>query len=254
MKKITTLFLLFNALVGFSQSKSTGDIALTTGMTANFTLNNNTSKVTLILKGSSESWFALGIGVEDGFNMGSGDVLVYTTALTDRHYIGFQAPASDTNQNWTTISNTVADGTRTLTLERALTNSDSEDFQMAYNATNKIDLAWAKDRDKSTSLRNHTGAFRGFATGTFTALGLEDFSLQATSIYPIPSSDLFFIKAKTNLTKVTLYNQVGALLKTMEVTNNLKEIELKLNGIQAGVYFIELQNETEKSWKKVVVE
>jgi Secretion system C-terminal sorting domain/DOMON domain len=253
MKKITILLFALVCVKGFSQSKTTGVINLTSNMTANFTLNNTTSKVTLVLTGPSDRWFALGLGVESGFSMSSGDVVVYTTSLNDRNYVNFAAPAADTSQDWTTVSNDVASGIRTLTLERNLINSDTNDFQLPYASTNSISVAWARSSSASTSLANHGNTNRGFATGSFTTLGTEDFSLNATSIFPNPSSGEFSIKTKTNLSKVNVYSQTGALVKTIEVTDESNEVELKVSELQSGVYFLELQNDSEKSWKKVIV-
>lgn len=254
MKKFTILlFTLTFGVKGFSQSKTTGVINLTSNMTANFTLNNTTSKVTLILTGPSDRWFSLGLGVSSGWAMSAGDVLVFSTSLTDRNYGGFAAPATDSSQDWTTVSNNVVSGIRTLTLERALTNSDPNDFQLPYASTNSINVAWARSSSASTSLANHGPTNRGFATGTFTTLGKEGFSLSATSIFPNPSSGEFSIKTKTNLSKVSVYSQTGVLVKTIEVTEESNEVELKVSGLQTGVYFLELQNDSEKSWKKVVV-
>lgn len=250
MKKITTLLFCLFSFSGFSQSKTTGIINLTSNMTANFTLNNTTSKVTLVLKGPSDRWFGLGLGVVDGFRMSDGDVLVYTSTLTDRNFVGTGSPANDT-QDWTIISNTVASGARTLTLERALTNSDSNDLQLPYSSTNSINLAWAHNNSASNSLGSNHNV--GFITGTFSSLGVDDFSLNATSVYPNPSSGEFFIKTKTNLSKVNLYNQTGALVKTIDVKDDSRELKVDVTGIQSGVYFLELQNDSEKSWKKVMV-
>jgi len=253
MKKITILLFALTCFKGFSQSKATPIINLASNMTAQFTLNNTTSKVTLILTGPSDRWFALGLGVSSGFSMSAGDVLVYSTSLTDRNYGGFAAPATDSSQDWTTVSNNVVSGIRTLTLERALTNSDPNDFQLPYASTNSINIAWARSSSASTSLANHGTSNRGFATGSFSILGTEDFSLNATSIFPNPSSGEFSIKTKTNLSKVNVYGQTGALVKTIEVTDESNEVELKVSGLQSGVYFLELQNDSEKSWKKVII-
>ncbi|TRX16094.1 T9SS type A sorting domain-containing protein [Flavobacterium franklandianum] len=253
MKKITILLFCFLAFSGFSQSKTTGVINLSSNMTANFTLNNASSKVTLVLTGPSDRWFAMGLGVLEGFGMSDGDVVVYATSLTDRNYNGFASPASDSSQDWVTVNNVVASGVRTLTLERALTNSDVNDLQLPYASTNSIDLAWARSSTVSTSLANHGGGNRGFATGSFTTLGVEDFSLNATSVYPNPSYGEFYIKTKTNLSKVNLYNQTGALVKAIKLSDDSREVKIDVNGIQSGVYFLELQNDSEKSWKKVIV-
>jgi len=254
MKKITILLFCFLSFSGFSQSKTTGVIILSFNMTANFTLNNTTSKVTVVLTGPSDRWFAMGLGVLEGFGMSDGDVVVYTTSLTDRNYSGYASPATDSSQDWTVISNPApVAGVRTLTLERALTNSDVNDVQLPYASTNSIDLAWARSSSASTSLANHGGGNRGFATGSFTTLGVENFSLNATSVYPNPSSGEFYIKTKTNLSKVNLYSQTGALVKTIDVTDDSREVRVSTSGIQSGVYFLELQNDSEKSWKKLLV-
>lgn len=252
MKKITILLFFVLSFSGFSQSKTTGVINLTSNITANFTLNSVTSKVTLVLTGPSDRWFAMGLGVVSGFGMSAGDVVVYTTSLTDRNFVGTAAPATDSSQGWTTNSNDVVSGVRTLTLERALTNSDANDLQLPYASTNSIDLAWARSSTATTSLAYHSSN-RGFATGTFTTLGVEDFTLNATSVYPNPSSGEFYIKTKTNLSKVNLYSQTGALVKTINVTDDSKQVEVTVSGVQSGVYFLELQNDSEKVWKKVIV-
>jgi hypothetical protein len=47
---------------------------------------------------------------------------------------------------------------------------------------------------------------------------------------------------------------VGALVKTIEVNDTPDAVEVNVSGLQTGVYLLELVNETEKSWKKVIVE
>lgn len=254
MKKITITLFCFLFFSAFSQSKTTGVINLSSNMTANFTLNNDTSKVTLVLTGPSDRWFSIGIGVANGFDMSDGDVVVYTNTFTDRNFVGKTSPATDSSQDWTVVSNTMESGIRTLTLERALTNSDLNDFQMSYASTNSIDLAWARSSSASTSLSYHGGENRGFATGNFTTLGIEDFSLNATSIYPNPVSGDLFIITKTNLSKVNIYSQTGALVKSIEFNNYSNEHKIDVNDFQSGIYFLELQNNSEKYWKKIIVE
>ncbi|WP_396168135.1 T9SS type A sorting domain-containing protein [Flavobacterium sp.] len=253
MKKITILLLSLVCFSGVSQSKSTGVINLTTNMTANFTLNNTTSKVSLVLTGPSDRWFSIGLGVSLGFGMGSGDLLVYTTTLTDRNYVGTITPATDASQDWTTVSDVVLSGVRTLTLERSLTNTDMNDFQLPYATTNSINLAWARSSGVSTSLANHGGTNRGFASGTFTVLGSDKFSLESSTIFPNPSNGSFTIKTNSSLSKVNVYTQTGAFVKTIEVSNDSKDIDVSISGLSTGVYLLELKNDSEKSWKKVII-
>ena len=259
MKKITILLFSLFSFKGISQSKSTGAISLNNGVpiTANFTLNNTTSQVTLILTGPSDRWFGLGIGIAPGFGMVSGDVLVYANtnpnALTDRNFSGTGNPPQDT-QDWTIISDIASGTSRTLTLTRALTNSDPNDFQFPYADTNSISIGGVRASSANMTVGAHGGsASAGYATGTLT-LGTEDFSLNSSVIFPNPSNGEFSISTKTILNKVNIYSQTGALVKTIEVINNSNEAEVKVNGLTSGIYFIELLNDSEKSWKKIIVE
>ncbi len=254
MKKITILLLCLLSYSGFAQSKSTGNIDLEDGYTANFTLSSSPAEVTLVMTGPSDRWFALGFGsaVAPGFRMSAGDVVVFNGAISDRFYRGTQSPGTD-NLDWTG-TNVVSGTVRTLTLKRSLTTAETtNDLQMPYATTNSINIAWARTAGGANDNLLDSNHFVGFATGTFTTLGLEDFSLSATSIYPNPASGAFYIKTKTNLSKVKLYNQIGALVKTIDVMDDAREVTVDVNGIQSGVYFLELQNDSEKSWKKVIV-
>jgi len=252
MKKITLILFCVLSFSGFAQSKTTGNIDLGAGFTANFTLNKSTSKVTLVLTGPTDRWFGLGLGVVSGFGMGDGDVILYrsTDSFTDRNFIGTGTPAAD-NSDWTGSNS--SGSVRTLTLQRNLTTSETtNDLQMDYDSTNSINVAYARSPVAGNTLgSNHIITF---ASGVFTpVLGVEDFSLNAASVYPNPASGEFFIKAKTKLSKVNLYSQLGALIKTIDVADDANQIQVNVAGIQAGVYLLELQNDSEKSWKKIII-
>jgi Secretion system C-terminal sorting domain len=260
MKKLILLLLSLSTTLGFAQTKSSGTVSLQPDMTANFTLNNTTSQVTLVLTGPSDRWFGIGIGVSSGFGMASGDVLVYTSSLTDRKFVGFGGPSTDASQDWTTVSNNVSGLVRTLTLTRALTNSDSAgtvgaDFQMPYASTNSFSIVGVRASSATTALGGHGGnPSAGYATATFTALGVEDFSLNSSSIAPNPSSNgSFTVKSKIAIENIDIYSQTGAFIKTVKV-DNASNTEVNVDGLSTGVYLVELKNKDDKSWKKVIIE
>lgn len=261
MKKLTFLLIAQLSFMGFAQQKTTGTIALSNNvpMTANFTLDNTTSQVTLILTGPSDRWFGLGIGIVAGFGMDNGDVVVFSTTttpnLTDRNFVGIVAPALDEIQSWTTVSNTVNGDVRTLTLTRALTNADANDFQLPYATTNSISFGGVRAPSASMNVGSHGGnASAGYAVNVpFTTLGVEDFSLNASKVFPNPTNGNFTIKTKTFLNKVNIYTQTGAFVKTIELENNNENVDVNINGLQTGIYLLELINDSQKSWKKVIV-
>lgn len=245
MKKIALLLMSFVSILGLSQSKSTPVISLNADMTAQLTLDNATSKVTLVLTGPADKWTSLGIGTSSSTT--SGDVYVYTTEVTGN------APFSTSpNGEWNTVSNTLNSAIRTVTLERTLTNSDLNDLQMAFDTTNAIDVVWSRSGSAILTAPNPN---RGSTTAVFsTNLGLDTISFyDEVIIYPNPTSSKVFIKTKTNLTKVTVYSQTGALVKTIQIDDNSSQIELNINDLPKALYIFELQNETEKTFKKVVL-
>ncbi|WP_395077699.1 T9SS type A sorting domain-containing protein [Flavobacterium sp.] len=255
MKKLTILLLL-SSLSIFAQQKTSGTVTLQPNMTANFTLDNATSKVTLILTGPSDRWFGIGIGINQPFAMGAGDVLVYTTSLTDRRFVGTQAPAVDASPDWTVVSDNASGGIRTLNLTRALTNGDTtgSDFQMPYATTNSFGIVGVRAATATTTIAPHGGnGSGGYGTASFTTLGVEDFSLNATQVYPNPSNGSFTVKTKTGLDKINVYSNTGTCVKTINV-NNADASEVDLRDLSTGVYLLELLNSNDKSWKKIIVD
>jgi hypothetical protein len=244
IKKITFLLLFLVSTFGFSQSKSTAIIALNADMTAKFTLDSATSKVALVLTGPSDKWSSLGIGTSSSTT--SGDVFVYTASVTDN------SPSTNPNGEWNTVSNIVVSGKRTVTLERMLTNSDLNDLQLAFDTTNSIDVVWSRSGSAIATAPNPN---RGSTIAVFSAtLGVDAVSFyDEVLLYPNPSSSEVFIKSKTNLSKVMVYSQTGALVKTVKISDNSNEIKVNVNDLPKALYIFELQNDAEKTWKKVLV-
>lgn len=259
MKKITLLALLAVSIISFAQQKSTGNVTLSSNMTANLTLNNTTSKATLRLTGPSDRWFALQFGAFGASGgMESGEDLVYTnaTALIDANQNGVGAsPSTDATQSWTVTSNTVASGIRTIIAERNFSTGDANDYTFNYNNAT-IDFAWARSGSASYGLSNHGGGNRGYNTSVAlsTTLGIQDFSLNSSSIYPNPSNGNFNVETKTGLNQINVYSQLGALVETIDVKDNATSVEVSLKKLQKGVYLIELKKENDKTWKKIIIE
>ncbi len=258
MKKITLLGLLIISVSSFAQQKSTGNVALSNNTTANLTLNNTTSKATLTLTGPSDRWFALQFGnFAIGGGMASTQDLVYAneTTLVDARHNGIGVPpTTDASQNWTVISNTQASGIRTLIAERNLSTGDANDFAFNY-ANTTINFAWAKNGSAGYSLNNH-GGNRGYAIDLplSATLGVDDFSLKASSIHPNPSNGNFTIETKTGLDQINVYSLIGTLVETINIKDKSQTVEVFLKNLQSGIYLVELKNENDKSWKKIIIE
>ncbi len=257
MKKITLLLLMITSFV-IGQTKTTGIVTLNSNMTAKIDLDQATSTATITITNPSTSWFGLGFNTVVG---GSGmpanvDCVVMRSAtnLSDSQTIGAGNPSVDTTQNWTIVSNVDAGGTKTIVATRAMNTGDTADYVFNY-ADTSLNLIYASPASGTFGVAYHGGGTsRGFKNAPMSVLGIEDFSLKSASIYPNPSNGTFRIQSKTSLTKVNVYGQTGNFIKTIEVKNNSQDVEVSLKGIAKGIYLLELQNETDKSWKKIIVE
>ena len=248
MKKTYTLFLLLISILGFSQF-TTGSVSLTANRT--ITIDTNATMVTLTITGPNTTWLGIGFG---GGSMSSVTDMFIWSASANRDYTpsgGLSSPSADPagSQSWTITSDTVSGTTRTVVATRSLVSAGDYTF---LNNNSPIDIIYAQG-GTSTNLGYHSSNPHSAATLQRTALGVEDFSLNASSIYPNPSNGTFNVSAKTALSEINIYSQVGALVKTIKV-DKTDATEVSVAGLQTGVYLIELKNDSEKSWKKVVVE
>lgn len=257
-KKITLLFIFVVSFLN-AQQKSTGVVTLGTDMTAELTLDNGTSLATVTLSGPNDRWFALQFGSFTG-GMQAGADLVYWNGsiLVDARHNGIGiTPTNDVTNNWTLVSNTnnsPSAGLRTIVYSRPFSTGDANDFTFNYANTN-IDLALAKHQIADFTLAYHGGGNRIVMLDTsLTVLGLEDFSLKASTLYPNPSTGNFTIATKTYLNTVNVYNINGAFIKTFKVDDTSENVEFNISGLPVGVYLLELKNDTEKTWKKVIIE
>jgi hypothetical protein len=227
MKKITLLLITLSGLVGFAQQKSTGVVSLNSNMTAKIDLDQATSTVTLTITNLASSWFGLGF---EAVPSTPGDGM---PALVDVIVM-----RSDTNFS----------DSRTRS-----TGAGNPDDVFDYNST-ALNLIFTSPGSGDFTVNYHgAGSNRGHFTAPLSVLGIEDFSLEASKISPNPSNGNFVIESKSSLDAINVYSQTGALIRSID-GNDSVTLEINLSDLTQGVYFLELKNETDKSWKKIVIE
>ena len=258
-RKITLTFLVVALnLLAFGQQKTTGLINLSTNMKAQLVLDNTTSIATLTFSGPNDRWFALQFGSFSG-GMESGSDLVYwnNVTLVDAKHNGLGAtPSVDASNDWTLISNTnnsPSTGLRTLVYSRPFNTGDSNDFVFNFNDTT-IDFAWARYSSASFALAYHGATNRGvFLDTSFSTLDAQDFSLNQVKIYPNPSNGVITFELPVVIEALAIYSLTGKLVKEYE---NLaaQTVTINTDNLETGVYFVELRNEGQSMWKKVIID
>ena len=100
--------------------------------------------------------------------------------------------------------------------------------------------------------------FESSETNRFTigSLSVNDLNLQNKFIvYPNPAKDKLFVKSnlQNSLQSYKIYNAAGQLIKQSKLSSSANE-EISVNGLQKGVYFIELIGKETKNTVKFIKE
>lgn len=252
MKKIYfAIALLVGLNVSIAQTKSSGIITLNSLMTLKIDKNSTTSAVTLTLTGPTDRWFGIGFNASGAMANGT-DCLYYSSSLVDSKITGQSTPTTDATNEWTVSSNTTVGTTRTLILTRNFVGGTG-DYTFVYN-DNALNIIWAYGTGLAMS--QHSGTGRGSTALGFT-LGVEDFtSLDKITIAPNPSNGIVTITKnnQTTISKVTVFDINGKVLKVVDSELNLEAIQIDLSKFSKGVYFVEITNVTDKVVRKIIKE
>jgi Secretion system C-terminal sorting domain/DOMON domain len=240
MKKILLFTLILFGMSATAQNHTTGVINLTTGYTVKFDTNSTT--VTMTLVGPSDKWLGLGFGMTSMFTSGDGVIASGPSAtLTDRNFTGSgSTPNTDSSQNWTTTSNTVAGTVRTIVATRALSTGDTSGSDFTFtNSTASINLIWALG--SSLTLAQHQSRGSG-VSGTF-ALSTDSFAMAGFKLYPNPADDIFAIELPNEFetVEVKLFDVVGKLVFTKQISQLDNKIDI--NSLVAGNYIIKVTSD-----------
>jgi len=241
--QLFTLLALMVLLPSFAQF-TTGTVTLTGTMSIK--IDTDATKATLTLTGPSTTSLAIGFG---GLSMGAVTDMFVWSSSSNRDYTssGYSTPSPDAVQSWTVVSDDVVSTTRTVVATRALTSSGDYTF---VNSSATIPIIYSLNG--STTFGQH--GTKGSKNLTRSALGVEDFSLNTAAIYPNPSNGNFKIEAKSPLTKLSVYTQSGTFVKTIVFEGNSNTEDVNLKNLATGVYFIELQSDSDKAWKKIIIQ
>jgi hypothetical protein len=83
---------------------------------------------------------------------------------------------------------------------------------------------------------------------TFSTESIKENELVNVSIFPNPNDGEFTIKCD-NMSRITVYNVIGNVVKDIEVNTDNYVVE----GLNPGVYFVNIKNNDNYIIKKVVV-
>jgi hypothetical protein len=233
MKKTLLILFLITSSSLFAQSFYTGTQTLSSGLTANINIDNDTGTTTLTLAGPSNKWFGIGFG---NSNMNGTDIFMTDgSSILDAYSTSNGQPQADSSQesgDWTLVSNTVSSGTRTIVATRANDTGNSNDYTFSASA-GSLTVIWAIG--SSTEYAYHS--VRG-ATALSVSLGISENNLLSFEMYPNPVSDVLNIQLPTSTEKaeVSVFDYTGRLVSSKTISSNDTAIDVQK--ISKGIYMI----------------
>ena len=101
-----------------------------------------------------------------------------------------------------------------------------------------------------------TGANNGDISYSFFAnssspLSVEDELLTEINLYPNPTNDFIIIEGKNTINNVAIYNQIGQLVKNLEIRNK-NIISINITHLKKGIYFVRVSSGKNAILKKIV--
>ena len=234
MKKTLLILFLITSFSLFAQSFSTGTQTLSSGLTANINIDNDTGTTTLTLAGPSNKWFGIGFG---NSNMNGTDIFMTNgSSIRDAYSTSNGQPQADSSPesgDWTLVSNTVSSGTRTIVATRANDTGNSNDYTFSASA-GSLTVIWAIGATSQYS----SGHSNRNATTLSVSLGISENNLLSFEIYPNPVSDLLNIQLPTGTEKaeVSVFDYTGRLVSSKTISSNDTAIDVQK--ISKGIYMI----------------
>ena len=234
MKKTLLILFLITSFSLFAQSFSTGTQTLSSGLTANINIDNDTGTTTLTLAGPSNKWFGIGFG---NSNMNGTDIFMTNgSSIRDAYSTSNGQPQADSSQesgDWTLVSNTISSGTRTIVATRANDTGNSNDYTFSASA-GSLTVIWAIGATSQYS----SGHSNRNATTLSVSLGISENNLLSFEIYPNPVSDLLNIQLPTGTEKaeVSVFDYTGRLVSSKTISSNDTAIDVQK--ISKGIYMI----------------
>ncbi|CAD7809558.1 hypothetical protein CHRY9390_02029 [Chryseobacterium aquaeductus] len=233
MKKLLLISSLALATIAHAQF-STGTVSLgSTGMTIK--MDTTPTLATLTLVGADTSYLAIGFGT-NGMASGADGFIYNSASATDYTYGGIGVtPSADAVQDWTITSNTTSGGIRTLVATRSLAGGAGD--MAITNAAGTMNIFFAQGG--SLALVQHSGANRGYATLTKTAvLGTNDLLAESKKIvlYPNPAKETVSIKNADKIKSIDIYETTGRKVKSVKMDGE----NFSISELKSGNYYLEI--------------
>jgi len=86
-------------------------------------------------------------------------------------------------------------------------------------------------------------------------LGVEDYPMEEITIYPNPASDHVWISLvnKSFIGLIDIYDQTGKKVISKAISNDQNDVQINLNGISSGLYFMNIDSGKAMISKKLLV-
>src|SRR5690606_32420565 len=127
-------------------------------------------------------------------------------------------------------------------------NTDSAEFSLGPNEIGNLDAHYypgntggsGTTRVKVYEVGNPSNQVVLTFVGSTFAASVTEIKKLEFKLYPIPATDVLFLKASKNLTagKIEIYNAIGKKMHEMVISNSQQAIEIPVHSLPKGNYIL----------------
>jgi PKD repeat protein len=249
-----------------------GDVSADFGIVVNGT--NNTYQWFFDEVGGSDFGLINGTYGESNFDT---DTMTVQQLITN-NYNGYYVYCEVTNEFGCTTrsdNDTIVANDLPTASYSSVVNAASVDF--TDSSVDAVSFEWSFGDGNTTTLQSPSHTYA--ANGTYTVclsvtsingcvdsvcsfVTIQGISINelnsaiAVNVFPNPAHNKLSIEfaAEINVAKVSMVNMIGQVVLTESLNSKTRKIDLNLTSIETGVYYLLIENGTERTVKKVIVE
>ena len=133
---------------------------------------------------------------------------------------------------------------------------DLDDKPQVPSGTYRVQARINEPQTAQESNYNNNREFFGNISFAYVSANLAVNNVENESailVGPNPSNGIVNISSKIDLEEINVFSQTGAFIKSISNDSNNKDLKIDLRELSKGLYFLELKNNSEKSWKKIIL-
>ncbi len=107
--------------------------------------------------------------------------------------------------------------------------------------------------DFGTGPNTNPSVVYSFIANLYSSLSVEEELSTNVNLYPNPANDFIKIESKNSIKNISIYNEIGQLIKNLKIRNSNNTI-VNIKHLQKGIYYMRISTDKKAILKKIIIE